>query len=74
MLAAWSGGGPVAQVYAAQHPDMVLGLLLIEAIPPTSDPWATQTFPDQYWQGTQEWLESVGGCTELSAAGELTGN
>lgn len=72
VLAAWSGGGPVAQVYAANNPDMVLGLVLIEGIPPTYDLWATQTFPDQYWQGTQDWLESVRGYAAQSAAGELT--
>jgi len=72
VLAAWSGGGLVSQIYAANHPDKVLGLALIEGLPPTYDLWATQTFPNQYWQGTQESLESVRGYAEQSAAGELT--
>jgi|GEM_PF-1254725 len=71
ILAAWSGGGLVSQIYAADHPEMVLGLALIEGTPPSYDLWATQTFPERYWQGTQEWLEQVRGYAERSEAGKL---
>lgn len=72
VILAWSGGGPVAQVFAADHPDKVAGLILMDAIPPNYNLWATQTFPNRYAQEKQFVLEEVRRRAEKSAAGELT--
>ncbi len=71
ILVAWSGGGPVAQIVAADHPDKVTGLVLIDAIPPGYDLWAAQAFPNQFWQERQEQLEIVRQYAEKAASHEL---
>ena len=59
ILLAWSGGGPVAQIFAADHPGRVAGLVLMDAIPPGYDLWATQTYPERYPRERFEKLERV---------------
>ncbi len=71
IILAWSGGGPVAQVFAADHPERVAGLILMDAIPPGYDLWATQTYPERYAQEKQDQLEAVRGFAEKAAARQL---
>lgn len=71
ILLAWSGGGPVAQSFAADHPDRVAGLILMDAIPPAYDLWATQTYPERYPRERNEQLEQVRLFAERAAAGAL---
>lgn len=72
ILLAWSGGGPVAQIFAADHPQQVAGLILMEAIPPGYDLWATQTYPDRYPCERQERLEQIREFAEKAAKNALT--
>ncbi|MCY3947535.1 MAG: alpha/beta hydrolase [Anaerolineaceae bacterium] len=58
ILLAWSGGGPVAQIFAVDHPERVAGLVLMEGIPPGYDLWATRTYPDRY---PCEWHDKLEG-------------
>ncbi|MDE2638436.1 MAG: alpha/beta hydrolase [Chloroflexota bacterium] len=71
ILLAWSGGGPVAQVFAADHPERVAGLILMDAIPPTYDLWATRTYPERYPRERDAQLEQVRAFAEGAAAGTL---
>ena len=71
ILVAWSGGGPVAQIFAADHPERVAGLVLIDAIPPAYHPWVIKTFPNRFWQESQTHLEDIRSRAEKAAKGEL---
>ena len=71
ILLAWSGGGPVAQIFAADHPGRVAGLILMDAISPDYDLWATQAYPERYPREQQEQLEIVRAFAEKAATGEL---
>ncbi len=74
ILLAWSCGAPIAQIYAAQHPDMVLGLILMDACGLNYDRWVMETYPfgtGQSPAGQVSWLETVRGYAEAAAAGEL---
>ena len=71
IILAWSGGGPVAQIFAADHPQRVAGLILMDAIPPDYDLWATQTYPDRYPRERFERMETVRGFAKKAAAGIL---
>ncbi len=71
ILLAWSGGGPVAQIFAADRPERVAGLVLMDAIPPDYDWWATCTFPHLYPRERHERLETARGFAEQAAAGSL---
>jgi pimeloyl-ACP methyl ester carboxylesterase len=71
ILLAWSGGGPVAQIVVADHPDKVIGLILMDAIPPQYDLWAMQTYPYSYWQEKQHHLEKIRAYAEQSALQKL---
>ena len=72
ILLAWSGGGPVAQIFAADHPERVAGLILMDAIPPDYDLWTTKTYPNRYPAEKQDRLELIRGFAEKAAAGELS--
>lgn len=72
ILLAWSGGGPVARIFAADHPERVAGLILMDAIPPDYDLWTTNTYPNRYPAEKQERLELIRGFAEKAAAGELS--
>ena len=72
VLLAWSGGGPVAQIFAADHPERVAGLILMDAIPPAYDLWATQTYPNRYPRERFEHLETARGFAEKAARGVLS--
>ena len=71
IILAWSGGCPVAQIFAADHPERVAGLILMDGIPPGYDLWATQAFPDQYPRERFERMEQVRRFAEKAAAGNL---
>lgn len=74
IVVAWSCGAPIAQIYAAQNPDMVLGLVLMDACGLNYDRWVMETYPfgtGQSPAGQVSWLESVRGYAEAAAAGEL---
>ena len=74
IVVAWSCGAPIAQIYAAQHPDMVLGLVLMDACGLNYDRWVMETYPfgtGQSPAGQVSWLETVRGYAEAAAAGEL---
>jgi pimeloyl-ACP methyl ester carboxylesterase len=71
ILLAWSGGGPVAQIFAADHPECVAGLILMDAIPPDYELWATQTYPERYPRERYEQLEKVRAFAERAAAASL---
>ena len=71
ILLAWSGGGPVAQIVAADHPERVAGLILMDGIPPGYDLWATQTYPERYPRERFERMETVRCFAEKAAAGKL---
>jgi len=72
ILLAWSGGGLVAQIFAADHRDRVAGLILMDAIPPDYDLWATQAFPTRYPRERFERMELVRRFAEKAAAKSLT--
>ena len=72
ILLAWSGGGPVSQIFAADHPERVAGLILMDAIPPDYDLWATQTYPNHYPRERQDRLEVIRGFATKAAAKTLT--
>ena len=74
ILLAWSGGGPVAQVFAADQPQRVAGLILMDAIPPGYDLWATQTYPDRYPCECQDKLEDIRCFAERASKGTLREN
>lgn len=71
ILLAWSGGGPVAQIFAADHPERVAGLILMDAIPPGYDLWATRTYPDRYPCEWQDKLEGIRCFAERASKGML---
>ena len=71
ILLAWSGGGLVAQIFAADHPERVAGLILMDAIPPGYDLWATQAFPNRYPRERFERMEEARRFAEKAAAGAL---
>ncbi len=71
IILAWSGGAPVAQIFAADHPERVAGLILMDGIPPAYDLWATQTFPNRYPRERFERMEQVRLFAEKAAAGAL---
>ncbi len=48
LLIAWSGGGLVANCFAAAWPERVAGLILLDAIPPTYDAWAEERSPERW--------------------------
>ena len=73
-IVAWSCGAPIAQIYTAQNPDMVLGLVLIDSCGMNYDRWVMETYPfgtGQSPAGQVSWLETVRGYAEAAAAGEL---
>jgi len=72
LLLAWSGGGPVARIFAADHPERVAGLILMDAIPPDYDLWATQTYPARYPRERFERMELVRCFAEKAATETLT--
>ena len=75
IILAWSCGAPIAQIYAAQNPDMALGLVLMDACGLNYDRWVMETYPFGTWQSPSEqvsWLETVRGYAESAAAGELS--
>lgn len=72
VLVAWSGGGRVAQLFAADHPDRVQALVLLDAIPPGYELWATQTYPYRYPLETQTRLERIRQFAERAAQRSLT--
>ena len=72
ILLAWSGGGPVARIFANDHPKRVAGLILMDAIPPGYDLWATQTFPSRYPRERFERMETVRRFAEKAGARALT--
>ena len=69
ILLAWSGGCPVAQIFAADHPERVAGLILMDGIPPGYDLWATQAYPNRYPRERFERMEAVRRFAEKSAGG-----
>ena len=71
ILLAWSGGGPVAQIFAADHPERVAGLILMDAIPPTYDLWAAETFPERFPRERDAQLAQAHAFAEAAAAGIL---
>ena len=74
VLAAWSCGTPIAQIYAAEHPEMVLGMVFIDGCGVGYDEFVMETWPSGNGQspaGQVSWLESVRGYSEASAKGEL---
>jgi len=71
ILLAWSGGGPVAQIFAADYPDRVAALVLMDAIPPGYDLWATQTYPARYPREWQDRLEDIRSFAQRAAKGTL---
>ena len=71
ILLAWSGGGPVAQIFAADHPKRVAGLILMDGIPPDYDLWATQAYPHRYPRERFERMELVRRFAEKAASGAL---
>lgn len=71
IILAWSGGGPVAQIFAADHPERVAGLILMDGIPPDYDLWATQAYPHRYPRERFERMEQVRGFAEKAAVGAL---
>lgn len=72
ILLAWSGGGPVSRIFAADHPERVAGLILMVAIPPGYDLWATQSYPGRYPRERFERMEIVRQFAEKAAAKTLT--
>ncbi|MCY3831681.1 MAG: alpha/beta hydrolase [Chloroflexi bacterium] len=72
IILAWSGGGPVAQIFAADHPERVAGLILMDGIPPGYDLWATQTYPNRYPRERFERMELARRFAEKAAAKSLT--
>jgi pimeloyl-ACP methyl ester carboxylesterase len=74
VLASWSCGAYTSQIYAAQHPEMVLGMVLFEGCPADYSPWAIETFPDQYMQDSViGWLDYMyTDYVPRGVAGELT--
>ena len=71
ILLAWSGGCPVAQIFAADHPERVAGLILMDGIPPGYDLWATQTYPNRYPRECFERMEQARCFAEKAGAGCL---
>ncbi len=71
VLVAWSGGGPVAQCFAAKHPHQVRGLILLDAIPPEYNLWVTRTYPHRYAQEHQQNLEVIRGVAQKAAVDDL---
>ena len=71
IILAWSGGCPVARIFAADHPNRVAGLILMDGIPPGYDLWATQTYPDRYPRERFERMEQVRRFAEGAATGLL---
>lgn len=71
ILLAWSGGGPVARIFAADHPGRVAGLILMDAIPPGYDLWATQAYPGRYPRERFELMETVRQFAEKAAENTL---
>ena len=71
IILAWSGGGLVAQIFAADHPQRVAGLILIDGIPPGYDLWATQAYPSRYPRERIQRMEQVRRFAEKAAAGAL---
>ncbi len=71
IILAWSGGGPVAQIFAADHPERVAGLILMDGIPPDYDLWATRAYPQRYPRERFERMEQVRGFAEKAATGAL---
>lgn len=74
ILLAWSGGGLVSQIFAADHRERVAGLILMDAIPPDYDIWATQAYPARYPRERFERMEIVRRFAEMAAAETLTEN
>lgn len=72
ILLAWSGGGLVSQIFAADHRERVAGLILMDAIPPDYDLWATQAYPARYPRERFERMEIVRRFAEMAAAKTLT--
>lgn len=71
IILAWSGGAPVAQIFAADHPERVAGLILMDGIPPGYDLWATQTYPNRYPHERFARMELVRRFAEKAATGAL---
>lgn len=74
ILAAWSCGTPIAQIYAAEYPEMVLGMVFIDGCGVGYDEFVMETFPSGDGQspaGQISWLETVRGYAEAAANGEL---
>lgn len=72
ILLAWSGGGLVSQIFAAEHRERVAGLILMDAIPPEYELWATQAHPARYPREQLERMERVRCFAEKAAAKTLT--
>ena len=72
ILLAWSGGGLVAQIFAADHRERVAGLILMDAIPPDYDLWATQAYPARYPRERFDRMEVVRRFAEMAAVETLT--
>ena len=47
LIIAWSGGGLVARCFAAEWPERVAGLILLDAVAPEYEDWAEQAFPQR---------------------------
>jgi pimeloyl-ACP methyl ester carboxylesterase len=74
VLVAWSCGTPISQIYAANHPDMVLGMVFIDGCGVGYDEFVMETFPSGTGQspaGQVSWLETVDGYAQAAANGEL---
>ncbi len=72
ILLAWSGGGLVSQIFACDHRERVAGLILMDAIPPGYDLWATQAYPGRYTREQFERMEIVRQFAEKAGAKTLT--
>ena len=71
ILLAWSGGGLTAQIFAADQPERVAGLILMDAISPDYDLWATQAYPARYPRERFERMELARSFAEMAAANSL---
>lgn len=71
LIIAWSGGGLVARCFAADWPERVAGLILLDAVPPTYEDWAETAFPERHTAERATQVDEIRRIAERAAAGSL---
>ncbi|MCY4106192.1 MAG: alpha/beta hydrolase [Chloroflexi bacterium] len=71
LIVAWSGGGLVARCFAADWPERVAGLMLLDPVPPHYEAAVEAAFPQRYPAERAAQVAEIRNIAACAAAGQL---